>query len=148
MEEFLKYLSVFGLSAFKFIFGPTLGATYGFHWLLTALLTAGGMMTIVSVITLGAKPLRRFFQRFRRQKMLFTRRNRRYVRIWRKYGVQGVAFLTPVILMPWGGALLANAMGGKKQKILFWMLISSLFWSFAISLTVDKAFWLVKGFIP
>jgi hypothetical protein len=67
---------------------------------------------------------------------LFTTRNRRKVRIWNKYGILGVSFLTPVILSPIGGALIANAFGEKKYKIFMWMTVMALIWGFVMTYTV------------
>jgi len=148
VEELLKYLSVYALSGFKFIFGPTLGAAYEFHWLLSGLLTALGMMTAVYIFTYSSGILKRFTKKFRKKdRKVFSKKSRRYVKVWRKYGVKGIAFLTPLILMPWGGAILANVLGGKRHEIIFWMWISALFWGLVISLVVDQAYWLISGFL-
>ena len=39
LEEIIKYLSVYSLSALKFVFGPTLGIAYGFNVFITGTLT-------------------------------------------------------------------------------------------------------------
>lgn len=148
MEEILKYLSVYGLSGIKFIFGPTLGIAYGFHWVLTACLTAAGMMTTVYVFTYFGEQLRGFVNRFRKKdRKLFTKRNRQFVRIWSKYGEMGVALVTPVLLMPIGGAILINALGGRKKKIIFWMWVSAIGHSFLQTWLYQNGFDLIKGYL-
>ncbi|MBK9049083.1 MAG: hypothetical protein IPN54_04155 [Bacteroidetes bacterium] len=62
-------------------------------------------------------------------KKLFTPRNRKFVRIWRKYGLIGVAFLTPVFISIPIGTIIANAFEDNKKKIFLYMLISIVFWS-------------------
>ena len=63
------------------------------------------------------------------QKKVFTKRNRRLVTIFRKYGLLGIAFLTPVLLSIPIGTIVANSFEPKKRKIFLYMFISILFWS-------------------
>ena len=63
------------------------------------------------------------------QKKVFTKRNRRLVTIFRKYGLFGIAFLTPVLLSIPIGTIVANSFEPKKRKIFIYMFISILFWS-------------------
>jgi hypothetical protein len=62
-------------------------------------------------------------------KKVFTKRNRRLVSIFRKYGLFGIAFLTPVILSIPIGTIVANSFESNKRKIFLFMFISILFWS-------------------
>lgn len=136
METLIKILTIFLLSAIKFILGPTLGISYGFGILTTALLTTLGMMTTVYSLSYFEKQIHgavAFFFERKRPRKLFTPKNRRFVKIWRRYGLRGVAFLTPLILTPIGGTILANAVGGKKSLIIKWMWVSAIFWSFIIT---------------
>ena len=147
MEEFWKYLTMYLLSGFKFIFGPTLGAGYGVPLVVTALLTSFGMMTTVYAFTYFGDRIRELMLRFQRaDRKKFTKNKRRFVKVWRKYGVKGIAFLTPVLLMPIGGVILANVLGGKKKKIIYWMWVSSLFWAFVLSTVVKYGWEAVSNF--
>lgn len=130
----LKYLTVYLSSMIRFVAGPLTGLATGLTYLETAIFTALGMMTTVFIFTLLGKPLRTLLKRtIWKNKKRFTRRNRQIVLIWKKWGIAGVSFLTPLILSPIGGALLANVLGGPKKQIIFYMLISAVFWGFAIS---------------
>lgn len=135
-ERLLEYLSVLLSSTVKFIFGPIQGVAYGLGWLETALLTASGMMLSVFFFTYFGRFLK---QRFFKREKLFTPKNRRNVRLWRKFGIYGVAALTPLLLTPIGGAILANSFGEKKSKIFFWMLISAIVWGTLLTLMVYRA---------
>lgn len=130
----LKYLSVYLLSMVKFVAGPLAGLASGLSYLETVLFTALGMMSTVLLFTLLGKPLRNYIQKtFWKNKKRFTKRNRQFVFIWRKWGMFGVCFLTPVIFSPIGGALLANIFGGPKKQIILYMLFSAIFWGFVTS---------------
>ncbi len=60
---------------------------------------------------------------------IFSKRSRKFVRIWRKYGLIGVAFLTPVLFSIPIGTIIANSFENNKQKIFVYMFLSIVFWS-------------------
>jgi len=133
----LKYITVIVSSMVKFIFGPFEGLALGLPMLDTALSTALGMMTSVVLITFFYHFLKvKVFPRFSEKRKLFTPGNRRKVRIWNKYGVLCVSFLSPVIIYHIGGALIANAFGEKKYKIFLWMTFMALIWGFVMTYAV------------
>ncbi len=137
-NTFWQYFTVYSSSMVKFIFGPLAGAGFGLPAWITALLTVAGMMTAVVVCTYTGSPLRNWFlQRFFPNRKLFTKRNRLIVRIWRKYGIFGVAALSPLTFTPIGGTLIAVSFGERKSKILIFMLISAFFWGFVFSFAVS-----------
>jgi hypothetical protein len=76
------------------------------------------------------------------KRKLFTRRNRRIVKIWKRYGLFGIAAITPIILSIPIGTLVANSLESDKKKILIYMLFSTFFW--AVSITSMLEFFQVK----
>lgn len=119
---------------FKFVAGPLGGYVAGFSYLGTVLLTASGMMGSVLVFTYLGKALKKYvINNLFKNRKKFTPRNRKFVAVWRKYGTNGVAFLTPVILTPIGGTLLMTSMGTPRKTIVVTMLLSAVFWSFIIT---------------
>lgn len=62
-------------------------------------------------------------------KKVFSPGSRKFVKIWRKYGLFGVAFLTPVVISIPIGTFIANAFEDNKKKIFLYMFLSILFWS-------------------
>ena len=141
IEEILKYFLVYISSSVKFIFGPTIGIAYGFSVFITGTLTALGMMTSVYVFSFFGKRIHGFVVRLfgKKKKKIFTKKNRQFVKIWKKYGVPGVAVLTPILLTPIGGTLLVNAVGGKKEEIFKYMWASCIFWSYTLTWAVKYA---------
>ncbi len=142
MPDLIKYLLVYALSGFKFIFGPTMGVAYGFNLLETAVLTILGMMTTVYIISYFGEQIRsvtiRFFGK-RKKEPNFSPGRRRFVKVWKKYGIQGIAFLTPLLLTPVGGSFIANALGANRRGIFKWMWIFGTFWAFVLSALVRFA---------
>lgn len=134
-----KYITVFLLSMVKFIGGPISGAAAGLTWLETFIFTVAGMMASVLIFSLlGASAKKKIFSRLQRKKKLFSPRNRRMVKIWRKYGLSGVAFLTPVFFSPIIGTVMAVSFGESRQRIFFYMLVSAVFWGIIFSLFIQE----------
>ncbi|MGK7395023.1 MAG: small multi-drug export protein [Candidatus Cyclobacteriaceae bacterium M3_2C_046] len=136
IEEVLKYLSVYLMSMLKFIAGPTMGAAIGLSFLETFVLTVTGMMTSVVLISLFGKNIRNWSRKYFRKKKtkrIFTKSNRRFVFIWKNYGILGVSFLTPIIFSPILGALLLTTLGAQKKQVFLYMFISAVFWGLTFS---------------
>ena len=66
----------------------------------------------------------------RKTKKIFTGRNRRYVKIKRKYGFYGIAILSPVILSIPLGSFLAVKYYGIKLKNILILITGQVIWSF------------------
>lgn len=150
MESFWKVIQVIFLSSVKFAAGPPFayfggeqaldpGETF-FYCLL------GGMLGVLVFTYVSAPILRieksiaRMIRALKRQnqepiapKKIFNPRNRRIVRIWTRYGLSGIAFLTPVLLSIPIDTLVANHLVHNKRKIIAYMFISMLFWSIVLT---------------
>lgn len=136
-EEILKAIPVYFSSMLKFIFGPLGGFAAGLELVTTILVTVAGMMTVVFSFTYAGTWFReKIINRFFGKRKRFTQNNRKFVRIWKKYGLFGVAALTPVLLTPIGGTLLALSSGSPKEKIVIFMFVSASVWSVVFSVTV------------
>ncbi len=60
---------------------------------------------------------------------VFTKRNRKLVTIWRRYGLMGIAFITPVVISIPIGTIVACRLVHDKKKIFLYMFVSIMFWS-------------------
>jgi hypothetical protein len=126
---------------FKFIFGPIFGVEFEVSVWLTALLTGTGMMLSVVLISYLGEGIREILLsklKKRKRYRVFTKRKRKIVRIWQRFGMSGVAFLTPALLTPIGGTLIALSFGVKKSKIILYMTLSAIFWSPIISFFIEE----------
>jgi membrane protein DedA with SNARE-associated domain len=136
-EQVAKYFTVFLSSMVKFIGGPLSGTAFGLSWVETCVFTVLGMMTSVLIFSLlGAGVRAKLFNRRKKKRRLFTSRNRRIVRIWRRYGLSGVAFLTPLIFSPILGTIVAASFGEPWKRIFVYMFVSAVFWGVVFSLLV------------
>ena len=139
VEYLLKFLAIYLMTLFKFIAGPVLGYVAGYSLAEIMLVTVLGMMSSVLLFTyLGEWAKKQWGIRIKRKKVVFSRKNRRIVQIWQKFGAAGVAVLTPLLLTPIGGTLVLTSFGVDRRKIISYMFISGLFWSFIFGLSIEK----------
>lgn len=137
--EFLKYLSVALASTLKFFGGPITGVILKLTWLETAFCSAVGMMFTVFLLTFAGKGVQVLIQKYRKSPpKKFSWTNRVAVNIWRKFGIIGIAFLTPPLFTPIFGPLLAVAFRVPRTSIFLWMGISAVVWGLAISYLAHK----------
>ena len=130
----LKLATVYFSSMLKFVFGPIGGYAAGFPLITTILVTVAGMMTVVLVFTYFSNWIKvRIINRFFQKRKKFSSRNRKFVTIWKRYGLIGVAVLTPILLTPIGGTVLAVSSGSPKEKIILYMFVSACFWGVVLS---------------
>lgn len=138
VEYIIIFFGIYLMTLFKFIAGPVLGSVAGYSLLEIMLVTVSGMMSSVVVFTfLGEWLKRQWDMRFSRKRLVFSKKNRRIVRVWQKSGAAGVAFLTPLLLTPIGGTLVMTSFGVHRKIILSYMLISSIWWSFFFGISID-----------
>jgi uncharacterized membrane protein len=127
MNEWIKYFSVASAAALKFVAGPLAGLAMGLTWYETALCSAAGMMISVIITTYVGKGVLVLINRWRKSPpKRFNWSSRLAVRIWKRFGIIGIAMLTPLLFTPIGGTIIAVALRVQRQSIFFWMLISSL----------------------
>lgn len=129
-------------SSFKFAATfPLVIIQYEFSFLETILWTnVGGILGVCFFAFLSEKLLawwKRLFRRSNRKiledeqqvKKIFTRRNRRIVRIKQKYGLIGIALITPFLLsIPVGVFLVVRYYRSSKLKFLY-LIAANLIWS-------------------
>lgn len=130
--NFAKYLSVIAISMLKFAGGPFTGLAIKLSWIETAICSVVGMMITVSLIVFSGDFVRKIFRKDKPKK--FTKMTRFGVKIRQKFGLVGIAFLTPILFTPPVGAALSMAFRYDKKAILVQMLISAMAWAVAQTL--------------
>jgi hypothetical protein len=147
LEEILKAITIVLLpSALKFFFGPLGGYAAKLHIITTMIFTVGGMMTSVVAFTYFGDWLRdRVINRIFKPKPKSAGHKRKILVLWNKYGLAGVAALTPVLFTPIGGTIVAVSFRAPKKKIIVYMLVSAIFWSIVVTSTV---YFLGRGALP
>ena len=124
------YFAVMAASSIKFVAGPLTGFGLGLSMLETIVCTWVGMMFTVTVMLTIGRLLVQQISRIRVQKpKLFSGRVRYAVSIWQRFGIKGIAVMTPLLFTPIGGSLLALSFKVPTPRVLFFMAISGIFWS-------------------
>lgn len=142
IEEILKYLGIYLLACLKSILPPLLGPAAGLESWEIIIITVVGLMTSVLLFTyLGEKIKKHIIPIFVKQPKKFTKKSRQMVKLWKKYGIIGICFLTPLILSPPGGALLVSSVGAPRKQVFLFMLFFGLMWATIWTFSVE---WLVE----
>ena len=139
IEYLITFAGIYFLCLFKFVAGPLLGAAAGYSILEIVIVTVSGMMTSVVLFTyLGDWFMRNWNVLISKKPKRFTKRTRNVIKVWKKFGIWGIALLTPLILTPIGGTVVLTSFGIAKKKILLTMLVSALIWAFVFGLSIEE----------
>jgi hypothetical protein len=140
LSSAIKFAMTFPLAVFQFQFG----------FFETVLWTnVGGIIGIYFFAFLSEKIMRWWRRTFGKKqvrhetagknKKIFTRRNRRIVRIKQNYGLAGIAITTPLLLsIPVGAFLVVRYYRTRRIKFTY-LILSNVFWS--VVYTLFYMFW-------
>ncbi|WP_317898681.1 hypothetical protein [Aurantibacillus circumpalustris] len=139
MNHVLKIISVFLTCSFAFKIGfPTTFFVLERDFLSVMLVSCGGgiagniFFTNLSAAILNAIHNFRLKRGLVHRKKVFTRFNRRIITVKQKFGLAGLAFITPILLSTPVGAFLAERFYKDKRKIMIYLSAATLFWGFAL----------------
>lgn len=138
----LEYLSVFLMSGFKFMVGVGMSMAMKLSfWEQFLTTTAGGIAGVVFFTYLGDK-IRAWVAR-RRGRPVSALPSARWAHFWEKYGLWGVALLTPPILSPPVGTAIALAFGTPRERIVLRTSLAMVVWGLAFAGAWDalKSLW-------
>jgi hypothetical protein len=139
MAEALKILSVFLTCSFAFKIGfPTAVLFFKYDFFKTIVVTSAGgiagniFFTYLSAALLKAIHNFRVKRNLIHRRKIFTKFNRRVIKVKQRFGLAGIAFITPLILSTPIGAFLAERFYKDKKKIILYLCGATLFWAFAL----------------
>ena len=137
MNQILKILSVFFTCSFAFKIGfPTTFFVLDQNFLNVILVSCSGGIAGNIFFTYLSAAILKSIHNFRlkrgliHKKKVFTSFNRKVIRIKKKFGLAGIAFITPIFLSTPVGAFLAERFFKNKQKIIFYLSVATIFWAF------------------
>lgn len=136
--NFAKYSTVLFASMIKFLGGPLAGLALQLSWYETAICTMLGMMMTVSMVIFMRDAILRTLKMLgfikENQQKRFSKTSRLAVKVRKRFGLLGIALLTPLIFTPAGGTFIALAFRYTRNEILLQMLFSAIGWSLAQTL--------------
>ncbi len=144
MNDWWEILSVFLLSTVKFVFGAVpMALALGFSFFEAVTITSlGGFTGVIFFVLMSDKIVDNIKKRKSKKlldhphlhsKPIFTHRNKMIVSVKRRFGLAGIAFLTPLLLSIPIGCFLAVRYFKNKHRILVYMFCAILFWSISVS---------------
>lgn len=136
MAEFLKFVTVFLTCAFAFGKAgiPTAVAVYKFNFIKVMIASWSGgiagniIFTYLSAGIIKAIHNYRLKRNLIHRRRIFTKFNRRVIRIKQRFGLAGIALITPIIGTP-VGAFLAERFFRNKRRVIVYLSLSVIFWS-------------------
>ncbi len=144
---FLEILEVTLISAVKFVLAPFEAERYHFNfWKATFITSIGGWIGVFFFYYAGVKflvwwqhgvaLLKSFFIKKSiqsKKKKVFTRSSRFIIRIKMRFGIIGIAFITPSLISIPIGSIVAANFYKKKKGVLLYFIISVFIWSLVIN---------------
>jgi hypothetical protein len=154
MREFLKIVTVFLTCAF--FFGkagvPTAIAFFKFNFFKVMLISWGGGISGVILFTYMSEAILKAIHKFRvkrhliHRRRIFTKFNRRVIKIKQRFGLIGIAFITPIIGTP-VGCFIAERFYRDKKKVIVYQSISIVFWSLLLYFVILFFFDQVEDYV-
>ena len=141
------------LASVKYLYTPpvTLQLGYSF-WETIFIMLAGGIAGTLVWYYIGglllkgiASVWRMFFPERKKPKKKFSRKNKLIVRVKSRWGLIGLALITPTIISIPIGTLLAARYFGNNWRTLPYMLLSVVMWGFVATMGWDYIVPVVKG---
>lgn len=139
MNSFLKIASVALTCSFAFKIGFPTAFVVLEHDFLNVMLVSVSGATIGNVFfTYLSAELLKLIHNYRvrrnliHKRKIFSKFNRRVIKVKQKFGLAGIAFITPILLSTPLGAFLAERFFKDKRKIILYLTAATLFWAFAL----------------
>ncbi|MCD6019954.1 MAG: hypothetical protein K0S53_3075 [Bacteroidetes bacterium] len=118
---------------------PTVIAIYKSNYFMALLSSCFGAILGTVVFTYVFAGLLKWWERVRagmftpkHPKKIFTKFNRRVIRVKNRFGLTGIALLTPILLSIPIGAFLAERFYKHKGKVILYLSVASVFWCFTL----------------
>lgn len=137
MNGIWEIISVFLLSTVKFVLGSVpLALGLGFPFLKAFVITScGGILGVIIFVNSSEYLLIKWKERKSHHKKItpfkrnFTRKNKIIVHTKRRFGLIGIAFLTPLLLSIPIGSFIALRYFKNKKRVLVYLFGAVIFWS-------------------
>lgn len=154
MEEFFKIITVFLTCTFFFVkLGvPTAVIVFKYNFLKVFFVSCAGGITGNIIFTYLSAGIIKWMHDYRlrkdkdHKKKIFSKSTRRFIRIKNRFGLVGIAFVTPIISQPIG-AFFAEKFFKDKKKVIIYLSVSVVFWSITLYLILYLFHDSLKGWL-
>lgn len=140
MSEFFKILSVFLACtvAFGKLGMPAAMVLFNYEFYEVFIVTSLGGICGNIIFTHLSAAIIKWIHTYRvkkhkiHSKKIFTKFNRRIIRLKNRFGLAGIAAITPILLSTPLGAFLAERFFKDKRKIILYLSAATIFWSITL----------------
>ncbi len=149
MQDVISLLGLWFFVGVKFLIGPVSVLAYGLsRWETVLFVSCAGTFWSGVFYYAGAGMQLWYRKKFppKKKKRLFTKSNRRLVRIKNKFGVWGLALLIPIISVPIS-ALLASKYFKHERYVWLRYLVSCTFWATVLTFFSDHILLALKALL-
>jgi len=152
MAEFFKILSIFLTCTFFFVkLGvPSAVIFFKYNFIKAMLVACSGGITGNIIFTYLSATFLNWTHAYREKrnikKKIFTKSTRRMIRIKQRFGLAGIAFITPIISQPIG-AFFAEKFFKDKKKVILYLSVSVVFWALFIYMILYLINFVLKGWL-
>lgn len=134
MSAYIAYLIIFLLGAtpfFEVVGVIPIGVAAGLPAFPVAILAFAGNILTIWLLILMMDHVKKWMEarREKKGKDIPEKRQKRAANLWKKYGLPGLAILSPFLIGSHLGAILAMGFGGTKKRITLWMTLSITGWT-------------------
>ncbi len=134
MSIYFAYLVVFILAAtpfFEVVGVIPLGVAAGLSAFPVTIIAFSGNILTIWLVILMMDHVKAWLQKRneKKGKAASEKRGKRASSIWNRYGLPGLALVSPFLIGSHLGAILAMGFGGTRKQITFWMTFSVLAWA-------------------
>ena len=124
MGLLLKLLSTAAAGALDVWVGIFTGVALGLHPILSGVVSiASAVVGVTLVVVAGGRLQGRIYRSPR-----LARRRERIERVWKRYGLPGLALQAPLLTGPLLATVLALGLGAPPRPLLAWMIASIVLW--------------------
>jgi hypothetical protein len=125
----LKLLSTAAAGAVDVWVGIITGVALGLSPALCGTVSIASAVVGVTLVVAAGEQLQRLIYRSRR----LARRRQRIERVWKRYGIPGLALQAPLLTGPLLATVLALGLGAPSRPLLGWMIASIVLWGATIT---------------
>ena len=139
MGIYFAYLVIFLLGAtpfFEVVGVIPIGVAAGLPALPVIILAFAGNILTIWLLIFMMESVQKWIKnrREKKGKDIPEKRQKRAAKLWKKYGLPGLAILSPFFVGSHLGAILAMGFGGTRKRIMFWMTVSVTGWAIVMGL--------------
>ena len=138
VQEIIKIITIMVASSFKMLFGVPLAIATGYNQLESIIIASAGGFIWVVIFTFFSQWIINVIEKFgsKKEKRIFTKRNRFIIKVRQRFGLIGLAFIAPNLTIPVGTFVLVKYFKSRR-KIILYESLSVIFWAVVTSLIMS-----------